>query len=888
MKKIFLLLLVILLSFGAAYADTDQLDINGNAVDRHLIVNRYWDMLAKQIVAPSWGDDPIVVPLIAPGNESQLINAYGGYFAKYPTGTAEEFNSRWVPRSEFAQKYALGQPVPAASYQYARAINSRDGSGSFNEDRLLIYGLPYDYLKPYEAGAGWVGGKSYWKMPGGYDNYISAPLTHDQWMYTEGMDPDIKNSDQTYKQDLITPRYRGFTNIGAMFNNSDTVDDAKTTTTNWSTRDFALVDDYDNYGSFGPDFRSKAYWLAYDLSGPLTRADATAPGSIADPDRARAVSHLVDQLDQVNDKYFNGQKSIGYLFDHLNPLSIAKDGFMGAWFGWFKNASGGWSYVTFTIPGDPIDDDFNLIALSLTSDKKHVDDLSNPIHLKAEILVVGSAPAEPVTVLLHNKTDGSIVAQTTMVLHDGINDFESDVYMTTRGINEFVIDVNPEGFRAGIPLETTYIDNVANIFLGNVQFNLYAKSLVGLDSSGSPGQTFIFEALVGNAGTSVETVESVRVVLKDADNGKIYAETWVDKLAPGNQAYAVFATSKLTEIRTYNLVAEINPAPDRDTIFATETTYADNISNRCSHVIIDPNGDCFTKNLTNTTSRSYTIGLVKTLWVEKQTRSKIYEDVDVLSGWITEEYDIDPITGKRIKVPCKPYRKVLYTKKVWTGEYTRWRTTWVPKTHENVDRTYTETFAITDVLIKSRQNNGNWQSLKSSPGYVKAGYGFEMNVVTKYNSGFSLPRNESTTYPASNGTLSRYTGDAEYRYTGSVDVVQNSCLKVTMPDGMQYMCYKNDVPGEFEANRNGSRLAYTRTYQFIPRDSLDIGKSERKYYLSDEVANGTYNIKVMADFNGVINDYANDEGKPKLSNLRGFSIKVIGSMWDDLPIHELE
>lgn len=172
----------------------------------------------------------------------------------------------------------------------------------------------------------------------------------------------------------------------------------------------------------------------------------------------------------------------------------------------------------------------------------------------------------------------------------------------------------------------------------------------------------------------------------------------------------------------------------------------------------------------------------------------------------------------------------------------------------NTDKNYYERYGIQNIFFKSKwsvDNHGGWVDLKNMTGKIKAGYGFELKITTKYETDrHSLPGPDpySSNYSPSvskpfGGTRSGG-GYCDWltRSPGISPVNSPTIIYVGMPftdKSGNNVCYKMDYTGS-----SGSWYNNTKTFE-LPR-RLSFGNQwERKIYVNEDAKpNTSYIINV--------------------------------------------
>jgi len=174
-------------------------------------------------------------------------------------------------------------------------------------------------------------------------------------------------------------------------------------------------------------------------------------------------------------------------------------------------------------------------------------------------------------------------------------------------------------------------------------------------------------------------------------------------------------------------------------------------------------------------------------------------------------------------------------------------------------RDYYETFEIADVLFRSkytkdnRLGNDGWVSVKNGgQGRIKAGYGFELQIKTRYRTNRNIA-------PLPNPyTGNRYRGDAYGRYPSGY------CDIITRYPGVTPVYQKRHIYMEMPyVNRSGDRVCYI----------LSSTKTEGPWY--NETV--TFELPLRSSF-GVKNErkiYINEGAKPNIDNPGKYEINIV-------------
>lgn len=214
--------------------------------------------------------------------------------------------------------------------------------------------------------------------------------------------------------------------------------------------------------------------------------------------------------------------------------------------------------------------------------------------------------------------------------------------------------------------------------------------------------------------------------------------------------------------------------------------------------------------------------------------------------------------GYWVTYPCENHGSHTYCEKDWDYSYPT--------------ISFYEKQEIQHVFFRSKytkDKQGGWVDLLQQPGKIKAGYGFELKVVTKY---------ETNTY---NDTPKPFDYGCSYgrHVSPQYSVVDPTArLKITMPF--------TDDSGKpiaiiLDGNQTGPWYNTTTTYELEERTV--INKPERKIYINEKTKNGKYNIRIETE------PFYGSSDKPYtnalLCDVKNVTIEVIGSYLDDLNTH---
>lgn len=205
----------------------------------------------------------------------------------------------------------------------------------------------------------------------------------------------------------------------------------------------------------------------------------------------------------------------------------------------------------------------------------------------------------------------------------------------------------------------------------------------------------------------------------------------------------------------------------------------------------------------------------------------------------------------------------------YTGEHTHYDKNW---RYEYPTVSFYERHQVDKVLFRSKtttDKQGGWVDLLSTKGKIKAGYGFELKVVTSYKTNTY----NDTPKPYDNGFWSGRHVSPGYSWVDS-----SARLKVTMPmvDDMG-----KPIALELDGSQTGAWYNNTTTYELEPRTVIDV--PERKVYINENTKDGNYNVRIETE------PFYGSPDKPytarKLCDIQNVTIEVKGSYLDDLKTH---
>lgn len=201
------------------------------------------------------------------------------------------------------------------------------------------------------------------------------------------------------------------------------------------------------------------------------------------------------------------------------------------------------------------------------------------------------------------------------------------------------------------------------------------------------------------------------------------------------------------------------------------------------------------------------------------------------------------------------------------------------------DRYWTETknfyeeYKIEHVYFRSKwskdtRGGDGWVDLLTSEGKIKAGYGFELKIVTRYETNRGSIPPVPNTWRRDCSYLSRYPG------IGHVTNPNIVSLKMPYSDGFgNNVCYILNAE-----NSRGSWDNNSKEYQLPYRDSFNI-KTERKIYINENAKPGIQKLEIVTEkFDGYDPDApVNTSNKRTLQDCKTVKFEILPN--DDLKTH---
>lgn len=205
---------------------------------------------------------------------------------------------------------------------------------------------------------------------------------------------------------------------------------------------------------------------------------------------------------------------------------------------------------------------------------------------------------------------------------------------------------------------------------------------------------------------------------------------------------------------------------------------------------------------------------------------------------------------------------------------------------------FNETYGIESILFKSKwseDNYGGWVNALNQNAKIKAGYGFELEITTRYKTNrINMPSPEpyTITIRAGNSVDGRYDEVCSYatRSPGVTPIDNPNVIYLIMPykdKNNKNVCYILTA-----TSSSGSWYDNTKTFELPLRNVL--GNNERKIY-TNETSSGRHYIEIRTPntFNGYYPDAPYDTSRKKpLQDCVGFYIDIIPQ--DDLKSHIIQ
>ncbi|PLS19727.1 hypothetical protein CVD28_04760 [Bacillus sp. M6-12] len=206
-------------------------------------------------------------------------------------------------------------------------------------------------------------------------------------------------------------------------------------------------------------------------------------------------------------------------------------------------------------------------------------------------------------------------------------------------------------------------------------------------------------------------------------------------------------------------------------------------------------------------------------------------------------------------------------------------------THRETDYYYSyptvsfyERQEIKNIFFRSKfttDKQGGWVDLLNTKGTIKAGYGFELKVVSTYNTN---TYNDTPKWWNDGWHHGWYARSVSPKYTA---VDSSARLKITMP-------FTDDMGKPIAIVLNGNQTGHwsntTTTYQLEPRTV--ISKPERKVYINENTKDGNYNVRIETEpFYG---SYDKPYTREMLCDVKNVTIEVKGSYLDDVKTHVVQ
>lgn len=377
-------------------------------------------------------------------------------------------------------------------------------------------------------------------------------------------------------------------------------------------------------------------------------------------------------------------------------------------------------------------------------------------------------------------------------------------------------------------------------------------------SAGSESLTFNFDLFNQNP---AKEERSVRVVL--SSGSKILKS--VDVNIPPDQIYPVSwdISNVALSYGDVPFMVEVNPAPRKYTESKNDGSnpYTDNAA--ATSIIVNQNSgkivQCKVVHTKNTWKQDYRINEWRGHEEEYKsckTKQKC-ERVPQPDGTTKRECET-------VRYDCKMLKRCV-TDKEWS---------------ETVTKSHYEEFKITKVLFKSKLtkdlNGGDgWVDITNgTPGKIKAGYGFELQVYTHYktNRESNMPPG-----PWSTRCSGRSVSPGGSR-TSSPNIIS---LKMPYNDTYNKPVFYNLYGNTISSAWDDRELKYT-----LPvRNAFGI-KDVPQIFINETARDGIYNIKIDTDSFYGISDKPGSP--PDLCDSKTIKIQVIGGGSDDLKTHIIQ
>lgn len=355
----------------------------------------------------------------------------------------------------------------------------------------------------------------------------------------------------------------------------------------------------------------------------------------------------------------------------------------------------------------------------------------------------------------------------------------------------------------------------------------------------SGSQTLTFTVMANLTVSDPKDTEPRSVPIVLSSNGRVLA-TQTISISPGHAMPVTFTIPSYgVQVGTIPFQVEINPNPGRQMESKSDGSdpYADNIAKTSLSVVQESlEYKCSQINRHNSWTTDYSI----TWWTDGHY---VLINTQYGSEWVCErDYN---------------WRQEDY------GEY--------------------ENFQIEHIYFKSHTTGDNWvdlmgSSYSSTPGLIKAGYGFQFEVVTNYNTNVN-------TAPYSWGGCS--VGQWVYPYNPQTYVPNSITVKWPWSDA-----YNQPYVQMLYGSQSGDWYNMTTTYTLPYRDAFGIS-TVPEIFVNLNANDGVYPITVTTDpyFSGnevKYSGYSYPSWFPNLCDSQTVYIKVTGSMYDDLRTHILE
>jgi hypothetical protein len=384
------------------------------------------------------------------------------------------------------------------------------------------------------------------------------------------------------------------------------------------------------------------------------------------------------------------------------------------------------------------------------------------------------------------------------------------------------------------PITKRWMSEV-NISVNNLQIKPSSIMLPYGQSSASPNLQFQFD--VNNA-NDMDQQKTVPIVIRKG-NTVVWSG---NKDIPANVLTTVTVNVN-TSVSAGDIpfTVEVNPAPRQIVEYLRDGSdpYRDNVAQSALPVHAGlPPSYCNTVH----TSNSWTVVHYLNEW-------RGHEDY-----WI---HYPDPELGENFE-PHKHYYCV-----------TDWSSSWT-ETHS-----YYERYEITNVLFRSKltdDTQGGWIDILHQPGKVKAGYGFEIKVLTKY---------QTNTYSASPKPWTSGCSGLSVNPTLGNPVDAPNVMQITMPfkdSSGQPVHYNLTTTSE-----SGSWDNLTQTFEMPLHNAFGL-KQTREIFTNTTARDGDYQIR-LDTYPYFYGSFDKPPTRSMLCDTKFVTIRIVGADSDDIKSH---